>query len=47
MAGVVRVLVIKRDNVIAETVKNAALFGEIIPRIHDLHIGFENATSGL
>ncbi len=39
-------LVIKRDNVIAETMKNTVVFGDIIPRIHELHIGFENATSG-
>jgi len=26
--------------------KNTVVFGDIIPRIHDLHIDFENATSG-
>ena len=47
IAEVVKVmLVIKRDNVIAESMKNTVVFGNIIPRIHDLHIDFENATSG-
>jgi hypothetical protein len=47
IAEVVKVmLVIKRDNVIAETMKKTDVFGDIVPRIHDLHIGFENATSG-
>jgi hypothetical protein len=38
-------LVINIDNVIAETMKNTVVFGDNIPRIHDLHMGFENATS--
>jgi len=47
IAEVVKVmLVIKRDNVIAETMKNTNAFGDIVLRIHGLHIGFENATAG-
>ena len=48
IAGVVRVmLVVKRDNVIAAAMKKSALLEYIVVlRIHDLLIGFENATSG-
>jgi len=38
--------IIKRDNVIAETMKNTDVVGDIVLRNNDLHIGFENATSG-
>jgi len=45
IAGVAKVILVKRDNVIEETMKNTDLFGDIVVlRIHDLLIGFENAT---
>ncbi len=45
IAEVAKVILVKRDNVIEETMKNTELFGDIVVlRIHDLRIGFENAT---
>jgi hypothetical protein len=45
IAEVAKVILVKRDNVIEETMKNTDLFGDIVVlRIRDLCIGFENAT---
>ena len=45
IAEVAKVILVKRDIVIEETMKNTDLFGDIVVlRIHDLLIGFENAT---
>jgi hypothetical protein len=45
IAEVAKVILVKRDIVIEETMKNTDLFGDIVVlRIHDLRIGFENAT---
>jgi hypothetical protein len=42
---IAKVILVKRDNVIEETMKNTDLFGDIVVlRIHDLLLGFENAT---
>jgi hypothetical protein len=46
IAGVVRVILfVKRNTIIAAAMKNTDLFRDIILRIHDLLIGFENPTS--
>jgi len=48
IAGTVRVILVKRDNVIAAAMKKSTLLEYIVVlRIHDLLIGFENATSGV
>jgi hypothetical protein len=45
IAEIAKVILVKRDIVIEETMKNTDLFGDIVVlRIHDLRIGFENAT---
>jgi hypothetical protein len=44
IAEVVKIILVRRDNVVAGTMKNTDLFGDIVVlRIHDF-IGFENAT---